>query len=233
MYKLGFKIGLSLFLLFMMCGVGCRAVLAAPHLTLSPTTGSFTNGSNFTVAIGVDSGTEKSSAVDVWGTFDNTRLEIVSIVKASTPAFAFDMTPHIFNDTGKFDFSCASSEVSGLEDKVITGDLAVVTFKTKAVGVASMGFSCTSGSSIDSNIFKSSGVDVIDCATNQSGSYTITASTGESTATATPTTSATTTATPTTKVTTELPKTGGIASTLGLVIFGGISVLGALFLRIL
>jgi LPXTG-motif cell wall-anchored protein len=43
-----------------------------------------------------------------------------------------------------------------------------------------------------------------------------------------------TTATPTVIATaTELPKTGGIASTLGLIVFGAVSLASALFLKFL
>ena len=241
----GLKIGL--FLLFMFCGFGCQPVLAAPHFTLTPSTGSFTNGNNFTVTIAVDSGTEKSSALDVWGIFDSAKLEVVSIVKAANPAFSFELLQNIYNTTGKFDFSCTPTEMINFEDKVLTGDLVVVTFKAKSTGVASVAFSCTAGSTVDSNIFKASGIDVIDCTANQSGSYTIVAAAGTTTTVTTaptPTTATTTTATtstttssatatPTPTAVTQLPKAGGAASTLGLIVFGAVSVLGAFFLRIL
>lgn len=221
-----------------------KAVEAGPHLTLAPVSDSgLSVGTNFIVTVGVDSGTEASSAVDAWGTFDASKLEIVSIVVSSTPAFPMELSSNFDNVTGKFQISAASTSSSSYDDKVIKGELAKVTFKPKSAGVASMNFTCQSGSTIDSNIFKSTGVDVIDCASNQSGSYTVAAASGgvTSTPTITPTpttttsiastTTSTTTVTPT--VAAELPKTGNIASTLGLVIFGGMSIAGALFLRLL
>jgi LPXTG-motif cell wall-anchored protein len=219
-------------LLFM--AVGVSAVKAAPRLTLTPVSGSYTNGSEFKVSIGVNSETEKSSAVDVWATFDAAKLEVVSIDKSADPAFPFDMTPRIDNVGGKFDFSCASTNMSAFDDVTINGELAVVTFKAKALGTAVLNFTCTTGSTIDSNIFNSEINDVISCASNNSGSYTITAGTSSSTSTPTPTpTSTSSTSTTTTTTTTELPQTGGIESTIGLIVFGVISLASALFLKFL
>ena len=124
--------------------INAGAVAAAPRLTLTPVSGSYTNGSTFTVSVGVNSDGEKSSAVDVWATFDKAKLEVVSIVKSTTPPFAFEMTPRIDNTAGTFEFSCVSTNMSAFDDAVINGELAVVTFKTKAVGTAALNFTCTS-----------------------------------------------------------------------------------------
>jgi LPXTG-motif cell wall-anchored protein len=209
-------------------GKGAYAVNAAPHLTFSPSTGSYNNGDTFTVTIGVDSDAENSNAVDVWGTFDSAKLDVVSIAKSSNPVFPFEMQPHYDNTTGKFDFSCSPTEMSNLEIKPIKGELAVITFKAKAAGNASVNFTCSSGSTIDSNIFNATGSDVISCPTNASGSYTINAAVGgneDSGNTPTGTTATTTSS--------ELPKTGNIGSTVGLIAFGLVSVVGAFFLRFL
>ncbi len=219
-------------LLFM--AVNTNAVKAAPRLTLTPVSGDYTKDSTFTVSIGVNSETEKSSAVDVWATFDAAKLEVVQIVKSADPPFPFDMTPRIDNVNGKFDFSCASTNMSAFDDVVINGELVVVTFKAKDLGTANLNFTCTAGSTIDSNIFNSEINDVISCAANSSGSYTITAGTGGSTSTPTPTvTASTSTSTTTTTTTSELPQTGGIESTVGLILFGVISLASALFLKFL
>ncbi|MDD2225249.1 MAG: cohesin domain-containing protein [Candidatus Shapirobacteria bacterium] len=213
--------------------VNANAVVAAPRLTLTPVSGSYTNGSTFAVSIGVNSETEKSSAVDVWATFDKTKLEVVSIIKSTNPPFAFEMTPKFDNTAGTFQFSCISTNMSAFDDAVINGELAVVTFKTKAVGTAALNFTCTSGSTTDSNIFNSDINDVISCDANSVGSYTIT---GDSTATTTTTTTTptpTTTLTPTGTVTATLPQTGAMGATVGLIVFGAISLASALFLKIL
>lgn len=225
----------------MFVAVNANAATAAPRLTLTPVSGSYTNGSTFTVSIGVNSETEKSSAVDVWATFDKTKLEIVSITKSTNPPFAFEMTPKFDNTAGTFQFSCVSTNMSAFDDAVINGELAVVTFKTKAVGAAALNFTCTSGSTTDSNIFNSDINDVISCDANSVGSYTITgdSATAITTTTPTPTTTlvptttstSTTTLTPTTTAT--LPQTGVVSATVGLIVFGAISLASALFLKIL
>lgn len=217
----------TLALLFATANVS--AVQAAPRLTLTPVTGNYSNGSTFTVSIGVNSDTEKSSAVDVWATFDATKLEVVEIKKSTNPPFAFDMTPTIDNVNGKFNFACSSTNMSSFDDAPINGELAIVTFKAKAVGTATFNFTCTAGSTMDSNIFNATVNDVISCPANSAGSYTITA--GEMGApNTTPTIVASTTATTTSAT---LPQTGGIASTVGLIVFGAISLASALFLKFL
>lgn len=207
--------------------------VAAPRLTLTPINGSYTNGSEFKVSIGVNSDGEKSSAVDVWSTFDNSKLEIVSIVKSANPPFAFEMSPVFDNNAGNFKFSCVSTNPSGLDDVAINGELAVVTFRAKETGTAFLKFTCSNGSTTDSNIFNSDVNDVISCASNSVGSYTITA--GSSSTTTNPTSTPTPTPTVVTTVakTTTLPQTGAVGSTIGLIIFGVISLASAVFLKFL
>lgn len=206
-----------------------KAVVAAPHLTLSPAAGNYNTGNQFSVTVGVDSGTEKSAAVDAWVTFDSSKLEVVSVVKAGNPAFPFALGQNIHNSEGKFDISCTSTDMSTYEATAIAGDLAVVTFKAKAEGVAAVSFSCSSGSSIDTNIFNTQAVDVIDCSSNQSGSYTITAGSSSESPTSTPT--PTTASSTTTTTTSTLPQTGTAEKTIGLLVFGVAAVIGAMVLR--
>ena len=201
-----------------------KSVMAAPHLTLTPSSKTVGNGDEFTVMVGVDSGTDTSTAVDAWGTFDATRLEIISIVKADNPAFPFTASPNIYNDTGKFDFSCASTDMSSFEDKVINGDLMKITFKAKATGLATVTFTCQSGSTIDSNIIKTTGEDIIDCGANQSGSYTIEASIGGDEDTTDDTTTTTTSSS-------ELPQTGGFETTMIMLVLGTLRIAGSLFFK--
>lgn len=227
----------------LMVAVNASAAMAAPRLTLTPISGSYTNGSTFTVSIGVSSETEKTSAVDVWATFDATKLEVESIVKSTNPPFSYDITPTIDNVTGKFNFSAASTNMSAFDDAPANGELAVVTFKTKSPGTANLNFTCTPGSTTDSNIFNSDLTDIISCSANSSGSYTITGDDGAGTDTITEAPTATVTSAATvapTKVVTKtattsatLPQTGGIDSTIGLIVFGVISLTSALFLKFL
>lgn len=207
---------------------------AGPLLKFSPATGTYTNGDTFKVTIGVDSGTEKSQGVDAWATFDAAKLEVVSIEKASNPpaSFNFSLGKNIYNDTGKFDISCASTDMGSYEATPIVGDLAVVTFRAKAVGTANVNFSCTAGSTIDSNIFNMAASDVINCALNQNGVYTINAGGG---GTADPTAAPTSPSSEggETDTTEELPQTGSVGITFGLLIFGIVGVLSSLALRFL
>ena len=122
--------------------------------------------------------------------------------------------------------------MSAFDDAVINGELAVVTFKTKAVGTAALNFTCVSGSTTDSNIFNSDINDVISCDANSVGSYTITGDDSTITTPDTSTPTPTTTLAPTT-TTATLPETGAMGATIGLLVFGAISLASALFLKIL
>ncbi|MFA7300854.1 MAG: cohesin domain-containing protein [Candidatus Shapirobacteria bacterium] len=221
------KLCLFVFALFALTSV--QAAEAGPMLKLSPSSGSYDNGSTFKITVAVDSGTAKSMAVDAFLTFDAAKLEVVSIDAPTTPAFANSMGKNIYNTDGKFDMSFNPSGDAVLSDSVaIKGDLAIVTFKAKATGTADVKFTCVAGSTIDTNIFDTTGNDVIDCTSNQNGSYTINASSSGTTAS---------TPTPTTvvqNVTTapgELPRTGGFESTLGLMIFGLVGAMAGVALK--
>ena len=266
-------------------GVG-DILAAGPRLTLDPSTSNPPIGENFTVTIGVDSGSEISAAVDVFGKIDTSKMEIVSIEKASDPAYDFEMVPSEgFESSGEFNFACVSNSNSSGDDKIIKGDLAVITLKPKTTGWAYLNFVCTSGVTSDSNIFNDKNADVIQCNLNDSGKYNIGGSTDDITPTNTPTPIPTTaetddptpteaddptptsssgggdecdstiddcdtlnddTPTGTTKTKTvvktvtriagtssELPKTGATGATLGLIIFGTVSLLSAVFLKFL
>lgn len=206
------------------------ALAAGPMLKFSPSNGTYTNGDTFKITIAVDSGIEKSQGVDAWATFDPTKLEVVSIENAPTTAFNFALGKNIYNDTGKFDISCSSTDMGTYEAKPLLGDLVVVTFRAKGTGTANVNFACTAGSTIDSNIFNMSANDVINCALNQNGIYTINAgggNTADPTATPIPTTAADAGSEK------ELPQTGSVGTTIGLIIFGLVGVLASMALRFL
>lgn len=238
---------LTVFSLVAFLSMGVTPALAGPALKFSPSSGSYSNGSTFKVTITVDSETQKSAAVDAYGTFDSSKLEVVSIDAAAVPAFPFSMGKDIFNTDGRFQiyFSPTSDTVIS-EAPAIKGDLAVVTFRAKSVGTAEVKFTCASGSTLDSNIFNIEGVDVIDCASNVNGLYTISSSGGTTventpvpTATAVPTsttsssttTSTTTSSSSTTTTGTELPRTGAVETTIGILIFGIVGIMAGFFLK--
>ncbi|MEI8068046.1 MAG: cohesin domain-containing protein [Candidatus Shapirobacteria bacterium] len=204
---------------------GAAAIIAAPHLTLTPSTGSYKVGDTVTVKVGVNSDTVVPVGVDVVGTFDSAKLEFVSVAKVASPILDCDVS----NSSGSFDYGCVSGENSAsLTDKV--GDLFTFTFKAKAVGTGTLTFSCAGGDLNDSNIFGPSGEnDNIVCSANSKGSYVISAA--SSSTTTTTSTSATEEVIPTES--SELPKTGAAATTIGLLIFGLVSVAGAFLLKFL
>lgn len=220
---------LTLILAMGLMGVSAKGVLAGPHMTLTPTSGTFTNGSTFTVTVGVDSGTEKVIAMDVVMSFDAAKLEISSVTKASNSVFDFSFdanTPIIRNETGKMEITLAPKNMSVYSGEVANGPLLTINFKAKAVGTASVNFTCQAGQVNETNIINQSSVDVIDCGANQSGSYVIQAGSGgdNETPTATPTVRAPTS-------TGALPQTGVMDSMIGLTVFGLVSVISAFLLR--
>lgn len=204
------------------------ALAAGPMLKFVPSTGTYTNGNTFKVNIGVDSGTEKVQGVDVVATFDASKVEVVSIEALDNETFQFVMDKNIYNDTGKFTLWFTAMSQGSYDATVITGDLATVTFRPKTTGTINVNYACTAGSTIDSNINNMSAVDVINCASNINGVYTITAgsdNTADPTATPVPSTDE--------EDETTLPQTGGVGTTIGLLIFGIVGILSSLALRFL
>jgi hypothetical protein len=213
--------------------INARAVNAVAKLTLSPTSGSYSVDDTFKVTVGVDSGTETAGAVDGVGTYDSAKLELTDISQASDLVFvsggSLGACSTKKDAVGKFSFTCYSND--SVDDKVIKGNLVVLTFRAKTTGTANVSFTCANGSTTDSNIIKSAtATDIITCSSNDSGSYTIDASSDGDSSGEEDTTEPTATRTTTSS---ELPKTGGIGSTIGLISFGLVSVLGALFLKFL
>lgn len=225
-------------LAFMLMAVLPVKALAAPHFTLTPASDNETVGQNFDVIMGVDSGTEKVVGMDIVATFDASKLEIVNVAKGNIPEgetyYQFDFTsslPKFDNVAGTFSINLSPRSTSIYEGPVANQQLLKITFRPKATGVATVNYTCQAGSLLESNIIQASTVaDVVDCASNQSGSYTIATGTGGDSG-------ATPTATPTPVVSSggsdssELPRTGGIMNTIVMVVFGISSMLGALYLK--
>ena len=207
-----------------------KPVMAAgPMLKFVPSSGSYANESDFTVTVAIDSGVEKVQAIDVWVNFDTAKLEVVKVVKAINPAFDFIMGAANIDETGgKFDITFSpSASGAAFEATAVSGDLAVVTFKAKATGTANVNFTCVPGSTGDSNILNLATNDVIECASNINGSYTITdGGSSNPNPTKAPTVTPTVTGT-------ELPKTGTVETTIALMIFGFVSLLSSLALKFL
>lgn len=212
-------------------GAAVVGAVAAPRMTLTPATGTYNNGDSFAVTIGVNSESEMVTGMDVLGTFDAARLEIVSIEKPAAAVFNFfydsATTPIINNTAGTFAITLVPQSASVHEAIALNGALLTVNFRAKSVGTATVRFTCRSGANDETNIINKSVVDVVDCSANQSGTYTIQGVGGDPSPT--PTTVAGATAT--TRPTGSLPQTGGVGPTVGLVLFGITSAMAALFLR--
>lgn len=226
--------------LFMGVALPVKA-MAAPHFTLDPSSANETVGQNFVVTMGVDSNTSKVIGIDIQGTFDASKLEIESIDKATIPDDGYQFTyvssqAIIHNDTGKFELTLPSANSSVYTGVVAKHDLLKITFKPKATGVATLNYVCAAGSVADTNIIDQSGSDVVDCASNQSGSYTI-ADSGSSSPSSTPTPTSSSssssstgaTATPTTAA--SLPDTGSVSNTVALLVFGISGMMAAWYLK--
>lgn len=203
-----------------------KAVMAGPHLSFSPASGTYSVGEEFSVTVKMDSGSQVIGGADGVGTYDASILELLSIVKS--PSLVFSNTDDggscnvVESESGKFSFSCYSNSNSSSNSD--SGDLVTFNFKGKAVGTGLAKFNCTQGSTTDSNITKTNPVgDIITCSENVNGSYVIKAGSGVVTPTST-----------TVETTSnELPKTGAVGATLGLILFGAISVVSAVFLKFL
>jgi hypothetical protein len=211
--------------------IGVGAVFAGAKLYFDPATATKTLNETFDVIAKVNSSGEVVGGVDGVGVYDSSRLELVSITKASDMVFTnLDSGGSCQIGTssgGKFSFTCYAN--SAVDNTAVNGSLVVFKFKAKATGTATASFSCTSGSTIDSNIVQTStSSDVISCSENGSGTYTINeGSSSSSTTTSTPVPTSTTT------TTTTLPQTGSVGVTIGLVSFGLVSLLSAVFLKFL
>lgn len=220
----------TFFILLLLTASSVKAAMAGPHLSLDPSSGNYSVNGTFNVTVKVNSSSEVVGAIDGVGTYDSSRLELVSINQA--PSMVFESVNGggscmVDSTTGRFNFTCYSN--NSLSDQSLSGDLVVLAFKAKATGTATVNFTCASGNTTDSNIIKTSNAaDVIVCGENVNGSYTI----GENSSSSS--TSVTNTPTPTTTSgSSTLPQTGGIGMTLGLIVFGTISLASAIFLKFL
>ena len=219
----------TVFVFLLVSQIGVKAAYAGAKLYLDPSSATKNVNETFSVTVKADSGGEVVGGVDGIGTYDSTRLELLDITTASGMVFSsLDGSGNCQPGTmsgGKFSFTCYAN--SAVDNTAISGNLVVLNFKAKATGTANVAFSCTAGSTVDSNIVKTStSGDIISCSENGSGSYTINDGGGSTTTTS----SATSTPVP---ESTELPRTGNVGATIGLVSFGLVSLLSAVFLKFL
>ena len=224
-----------LFNVFLILGLllvtNTKAVIAGPNQSLSPASGNYTVGQSFSVTVKMTSGGEIIGGADGVGTYDSDILELVSLEKA--PSMVFTTTDDGGNcsisefEMGKFSYACYSN--SNTSSNSNSGDLVVFNFKAKAVGTGLVKFTCVQDSTTDTNVIKTDPVgDVIVCSENINGTYVITAGSG-----VVPTSTPSPVGETTSNEAEELPQTGGIGATLGLILFGAVSVVSAVFLKFL
>ena len=239
--RLSFRLGIIFFLALAFYLVALSEVWAAGSLSLSPTTQS---GTEFTVQVNLDTGTDATIETDLLLTYDPAILNIDNVTFGQLYP---NNVPSIDNSTGKLStFSYFSG--TGLDESFTgSGVLATILFSGVGEGVSTVSISCTASVTNDSNIIKQ-GVaqDILDCLSVVNGSYTVTAvaETGTSptpnptvtvavTRTPTPTllpttvptraigSSEITTSTPTPTPVDQLLDSGSVTPTLTLSIIGG------------
>jgi len=217
------KVLIPLVLFFLIFSISTEAVSAAPRLYLDPAEGSYDVNSSFEVEVNINTDGQSVVAVDAIINYDAAKLRVDSISDGGADHFFSDVS----SDVSDGRISIYATPATALSEKTGTGMIARVSFTAIETGTASVSFLCETGSDLmDSNIWTIEGNDVIGCASNGSGSYTIGSGSGgettlTSTPTPTPTTSAETTLTPTSTPTisssltstatptpSELPETG-------------------------
>lgn len=230
------KIFCLLVVLFLAWGV--KPVLAVePMLKLTPSTGTYTKGTSFEVTVGADTGIVETQAIDVWLKYDPAKVEIESVAEVDNLLENLGIQSEAANiDTtnGKIDILLYPSlEIHPSQRTVVKGDLLKIKLKPKIAGTINFDFICKPGESGESSIFDgTTTADMINCPSNINGVYTINESGGTSNPepTAAPSDNGPT-ATPTQA--SELPQTGTVETTIGLMIFGIVSVLSSLALKFL
>lgn len=144
------------------------------YLYFNPKNQIYKIGDTVKVIVGINSGLNKISGADVIGTFDSSKLELISIDKSPSIVFGDKGDCVISKDIvpDKFMFSCYVNDNS--LSKVVKGDLVYLTFKAKSVGLVKMEFSCEQSKINDSNIINSNPAeDLILCDKNINANYKI------------------------------------------------------------
>jgi hypothetical protein len=200
-----YNVAIGLFLL-MVCLLlfpqPASAQTANPHLSLSPTVKEVKEGVNFTVTVSVDTANQSVSGVDAIVKYDSSLLEVVSVSEGT-----FFPTITTINTTlGKVEIYGVADSAS---PKSGTGTLAIITFRGKDTGTATVSFSCQQGITTDSNINSTSDTDIITCADNINASYIIAAATATDSSTQSATSS----------TSSSLPQTGSFEPTM--IMIGG------------
>lgn len=179
------KIIFSFSFLFLLLGSSSSA-LGAASLSLSPATGNVTVGQTIEISVNIDTGIPAATAADVVLNFNPNFLSVSKIDWGS--AFGNQSgNPTIDNNAGRIILHATT--LSSAYAFTGQGVVAKITFSGKAAGTSQSVFTCTPATTQnDSNIWSSS-ADIINCASNTGGNYTVISSGGGTPQpTATPTT---------------------------------------------
>lgn len=145
--------------------ITARAAYAAT-LSLTPSTGSHTVGTNFNVDVALDTAGSDTDGVDLhYLRFTQSLLKLESVSLGSL--YSNTLTNTIDNISGTYDFS--QTAVGGMYYNG-SGTLLTLTFSVLSAGTAKVSFDYTSGSSLDCNV-AFAGSDILSGVTN--GSYTL------------------------------------------------------------
>ena len=145
------------------------------YLYFSPQNQSHKVGDTFEIIAGINSGTNIIGGVDIAGSFDSSKLELISIKKPLSMVFGNKGDCTNSNNTipGKFNLTCFVT--NSWESMLAEGDLVKLTFKAKSVGLAKIQFVCEKNNNYDSNIMRSDGPnDLVVCDKNINANITIT-----------------------------------------------------------
>lgn len=197
-----------IFLFFVYNGLFTRPVFAGT-LSLNPSSLSVAINTPFTVKIDIDTKGENTTATDVLLTFDPSYLEIQS-VEFTQPLLYPTNTKVLDNTGGKIRLTATHEDA--VNSYTGSGSLATLTFNPKTIGNANVVFTCVTGKTNDTNMFKKgTSTDVAECSGLVNGIYAISQNgTG---------------AVPTSAPRATLPSAGNIGPT-GLILIGGAALLG-------
>lgn len=181
-YKL--RHNLALFICFFLFTLFFPKKLLAATLSLDPASSQVAVNTHFTVKINLDTKGEKTTAVDAVLTYNPSLMEVVN-VEYATPLLYPTNTKIIDNVNGKVRMT------STMEDAVTSYNgqalWATLTINPKALGTASLVFTCDTGKTNDSNVFKKgTSQDILECTNLTNGTYVISTTTGSVSLTATP-----------------------------------------------
>jgi hypothetical protein len=175
----------SLLILFSCVTLAGASSVSAALLKLSPSSGEISDSTQIQVIVDAEGATVDSAVAVV--TFNTNHVEITNIADGTY----FDSVTTDTTTSGEVAIT-GTLNISNVEGKTGSGTLATLTVKPKiTTGTITLGFRCSAADIDDSNIMNTDGTNLLatdeQCADNVGGSYTVSASSGESTTTPTPT----------------------------------------------